>query len=80
MFPLFHVTSYSRLLIDAIISRDSSYLFLSVGIWTSGNNQAQLKVTITMGRNYYAITDCHNTAVYRYERLQILKIYVSLFK
>lgn len=48
-------------LVDAIISRDSSYLFLSVDIWTSGNNQAHLKITITMGRNYCAITYCLNT-------------------
>jgi hypothetical protein len=50
-------------LIDAVIGRDSSYLFLRVGISTSGNDQTQLKITITMGKNYCAIKDCHNTAV-----------------
>ena len=31
-------------LIDAVIGRDSSYLFLRVGISTSGNYQTQLKI------------------------------------
>jgi hypothetical protein len=49
--------NYSRLLIDAVIGRDSSYLFLRVGISTSRNYQAQLKITITTGKNYCAIKD-----------------------
>jgi len=60
-----YTTMYSRLLIDAVIGRDSSYLFLRVGISTFGYYQTQLKITITMGKNYCAIKDCHNTAVYR---------------
>ena len=63
------------LLIDAVIGRDSSYLFLRGGISTSGNYQTQLKITIIMGKNYCALKDCHNTAGMRGRFGKVVKLH-----